>query len=54
MTDLAPKKPARKDCPVCGVAMIASKSDATRGEFDTYSCLRCKTVITSAPVAPRP
>jgi hypothetical protein len=31
--------------------MIASKSDPARGEFDTFSCLRCQTVITTVPAS---
>jgi hypothetical protein len=34
-----------RSCPVCGIAMQASKSHENLGDFDTFSCLSCKTTI---------
>jgi hypothetical protein len=36
--------------------MLSSKSDEHNAEFDTFSCLNCKTVIsfTSPPKSPKP
>jgi hypothetical protein len=39
-----------RHCPVCGVAMLASKSSEDRPDFDTFNCLRCRAVISLAPV----
>ena len=52
--DCAPKSIRR--CPICGVAMLASKSRPDSLAFDTFDCLRCDTVISVAPVraAPEP
>jgi hypothetical protein len=38
-------RPAVRNCPVCRIAMIASKINPTNAEFDTYTCLRCDTTI---------
>ena len=40
----SPSPPIRP-CPVCGVAMQASKSRKELADFDTYQCLSCQTVI---------
>jgi hypothetical protein len=40
---------ALRVCPVCGVAMLATKSDAASEDVDTFNCLRCNTVISLAP-----
>ena len=37
---------APKPCPVCGTAMVASKSDAQRAQDDIFSCLNCDFVLT--------
>ena len=42
-------RPPIRHCPLCGLAMISSKSDEQSAEFDTFSCLNCKTVITLTP-----
>lgn len=34
--------------------MLGSKSDASSPDFDTHSCLKCETVITSAPPPGKP
>jgi hypothetical protein len=34
-----------RPCPVCGIAMQASKSRENLGDFDTFSCLSCETTI---------
>jgi hypothetical protein len=46
--------PAIRHCPVCGTSMLGSKSNESCPEFDTYSCLKCETVITSAPRPGKP
>jgi len=35
-------------CPICGVAMLASKSNEGSPQFDTFSCLKCDAVMTFA------
>jgi hypothetical protein len=39
-------RPPLKSCPVCGLAMQASRSDLARTGYDTFSCLRCDLVMT--------
>lgn len=46
--------PAIRHCPVCGTSMLGSKSNESSPEFDTYSCLKCETVITSTPPPGKP
>ena len=36
--------------PICGVAMLASKSNPDSADFDTFDCLSCKTKISVMPV----
>ena len=36
-------------CPLCGVAMLGSKSSKESQQFDTFACLRCETTVTFAP-----
>lgn len=50
----APLPPTIRHCPLCGLAMISSKSDEQSAGFDTFSCLNCKTVISLAPPPKRP
>jgi len=38
-----PEMPKR--CPLCGVAMLASRSHPERDRFDIFQCLQCDTVI---------
>jgi cytochrome c551/c552 len=38
-------------CPVCGVAMLGSKSHQDRADFDQFSCLQCHAVMTLGPSA---
>ena len=47
-----PERPVIKHCVLCGVAMIASKSREHLEREDTFSCLNCGTVVTSAPTTP--
>jgi len=42
-------RPRIQHCPLCGVAMLASKSNKDSQQFDTFACLRCETTITFAP-----
>jgi len=39
-----PRLPIRH-CPLCGIAMQASKSDASLGYYDRFECLACNTTI---------
>jgi len=45
----AQSRPPIRHCPLCGIAMVSSKSDEQSAQFDTFSCLNCKTVISLAP-----
>jgi hypothetical protein len=38
-----------RQCPVCGVAMQASKSREEMVGFDMFRCLNCDTTIIGAP-----
>jgi hypothetical protein len=42
-------RPPLKPCPVCKVAMQASKSDERLPVYDTFTCNNCGTVVISAP-----
>jgi hypothetical protein len=41
---LRPGPPVRA-CPLCGIAMQASKSQDHLPHFDTFECMTCRTVI---------
>jgi DNA-directed RNA polymerase subunit M/transcription elongation factor TFIIS len=45
---VSPRPPIRH-CPLCGLAMISSKSDEKSANFDTFACLNCNTVISLTP-----
>ncbi len=38
-------RPRIRNCPVCGVAMQASKSHEHAADFDRFECLTCHTTI---------
>jgi hypothetical protein len=38
-----------RHCPVCGIAMVGSKSRKDLTKFDTYRCLTCDTTICEPP-----
>ena len=41
-----------RHCPLCGIAMLASKSREDLRNFDTFQCLTCDTtIVKSAPTA---
>jgi hypothetical protein len=42
---IASPRPRIRPCPVCGIAMQASKSRDDLADFDTFQCLSCQTVI---------
>jgi rubredoxin len=42
-----------RHCPVCGIAMQATKSRENLSDFDTFSCLSCDTTIIEAKPQPR-
>jgi len=44
-------RPQIRHCPLCGVAMQASKSDDALRHFDTFHCLTCQTTIRVEPPA---
>ena len=46
------QRPPIRHCPVCGIAMQASKSQKDLAYFDTFECLSCHTVINQGK--PRP
>lgn len=47
-------RPLIRHCPVCGIAMQASKSGETLAEFDVFECLACPTTISEARTRPKP
>ena len=47
------ERPTMRHCPVCGIAMQASKSQENLTYFDKFECLSCHTVITTE-AKPRP
>jgi hypothetical protein len=46
-----PISPVRR-CPICGIAMLGSKSREDSAKFDTYRCLTCDTTIRESPALP--
>lgn len=44
--------PAIRHCPLCGIAMQASKSREDLKNDDTFQCLTCHTTIVEAAPAP--
>jgi hypothetical protein len=46
-------RPLIRHCPVCGIAMQASKSLEHLADFDTFQCLTCHTTIREKPAQPR-
>jgi hypothetical protein len=48
MTPTPPLSPVRH-CPICGIAMVGSKSREDLAKFDTYQCLTCDTTIRESP-----
>ena len=47
-------RPSVRLCPLCGLAMQASKSRENLAHFDTFNCLSCDTMIVEAKPPPRP
>jgi hypothetical protein len=39
------QRPKIRHCPVCGIAMQASKTHENAADFDKFDCLTCHTVI---------
>jgi hypothetical protein len=48
----ARRRPFVRPCPLCGVAMQASKSRDDIVDFDTFQCLRCETTISERKATP--
>ncbi len=46
------ERPPIRHCPVCGIAMQASKSQESLTYFDKFECLSCHAVISESK--PRP
>jgi len=46
------QRPPIRHCPVCGIAMQASKSQENLAYFDKFECLSCRTVITTESKPP--
>jgi rubredoxin len=46
------QRPSLRHCPVCGVAMQASKSQENLTHFDKFECLNCNTVISETKPQP--
>lgn len=46
-------RPAIRHCPVCGIAMQASKSRQNLADFDTFQCLTCETTISESDSRPK-
>jgi predicted RNA-binding Zn-ribbon protein involved in translation (DUF1610 family) len=38
-------RPPIKNCPMCGITMLAGKSDDSRVDFDTFTCPNCRMVV---------
>jgi hypothetical protein len=47
-------RPRVRHCPVCGIAMQASKSREDLADFDNFECLSCQTVIRKTTPQPPP
>jgi hypothetical protein len=43
--------PRIRNCPICGLAMQASKSEESAAEFDLFECLTCRATIVERPAA---
>jgi len=41
-------------CPLCGLAMLGSRSNEDNPHFDTFACLKCGTTMSFAPPPKRP
>jgi hypothetical protein len=48
------QRPPIRHCPLCGIAMQASKSRENLAYFDKFECLSCHTVITTETKARPP
>jgi hypothetical protein len=48
----ASRQPKIRPCPICGVAMQASKSRDDLAAFDVFHCQTCETTITETPQRP--
>lgn len=44
--------PPIRACPLCGIAMHASKSQDHLPHFDTFECMTCQTVISLSKRSP--
>jgi predicted RNA-binding Zn-ribbon protein involved in translation (DUF1610 family) len=47
------QRPPIRPCPLCGIAMQASKSRETEAGYDTFRCLTCGTTIVEQPPSSR-
>ncbi len=53
MVQRPPPRPPLRHCPVCGVAMQATKTRDHLDYFDRFNCLNCHTTIDAAPLRPK-
>ena len=44
-----PPRSSLRHCPICGIAMQASKTRGDIEHFDCFECLNCHTTIVEAP-----
>jgi hypothetical protein len=42
---MTPSRPTIRNCPICRIAMVSSRSRPDSAAFDTFQCLSCDTVI---------
>jgi formate dehydrogenase maturation protein FdhE len=45
MTSSSPARPPIRHCPLCGIAMQASRSHENAAGFDIFQCQTCHTTI---------
>jgi hypothetical protein len=50
----APPRRRVQHCPLCGLAMLGSRSKEDIPHFDTFACLTCGTTMTFAPAPKGP
>ena len=48
-----PVRPRIRHCPICGIAMQASKSREEQTNFDIFKCLNCGAEIRESKSPPR-
>jgi hypothetical protein len=46
------ERPATRNCPICGIAMVGQKIDQRSAECDTFACPLCSTIVMYRPREP--